>query len=415
VEKIFAEAASFEQNDIDLNTSSPPALYSLQAHNVEKVFAEAASFALSAIDVAGAATPLTPPLALQAHNVEKVFAEAASFERSAIVAGAHRPYRSSPYTLQAHHVEEGFVDAHPHPSLRYRHTTWRKDLPKLHCLNSVRLTAPAPIHSPLLYGSQAHNVEKVFAEAASFELSAIDFAGAAREIEFTMRRAEDSELPADGDAAAADVEGGAAAGAGEWLQLKATILDLEARVGELPLATPGKGGDARYAAEGHAMKQLLALVNITAETLEPLLAMMNNAIKALSDAARWGAGGSAHYLRKLSDCLRVVFSEDLDPSEFRVCVTEDKPEGGGGRQDGRRPALLLGEPRARTLGYVCQNPGVGMRALVRRGVRSVLLTSGTLSPLSSFALELGIPFAHQLENPHVVTAKQIMVGVLPKV
>ena len=35
-------------------------------------------------------------------------------------------------------------------------------------------------------------------------------------------------------------------------------------------------------------------------------------------------------------------------------------------------------------------------------VRSVLLTSGTLSPLSSFADELGLPFAHQLENPHVI-------------
>lgn len=260
-------------------------------------------------------------------------------------------------------------------------------------------------------------MEKVFAEAASFELNALDFAGAAREIEFTMRRAEDSEMPADGEggAAAENGESGAAAGAGEWLQLKSTLLDLEARVAELPLVAPGRGGEPRYTADGHAMKQLLALVNITAETLEPLLAMMSNAIKALSDAARWGAGGSAHYLRKMSDCLRVVFNEDLDPSEFRVCVTEDTEQGGGGGAAGRRRTPLLGEPLARTLGYVCQNPGVGMRALVRRGVRSVLLTSGTLSPLSSFALELGIPFAHQLENPHIVSAKQIMVGVLPKV
>lgn len=49
------------------------------------------------------------------------------------------------------------------------------------------------------------------------------------------------------------------------------------------------------------------------------------------------------------------------------------------------------------------------------GLRSVLLTSGTLSPLSSFADELGVPFPHRLENPHVINARaQLMVGVFQK-
>jgi hypothetical protein len=40
-------------------------------------------------------------------------------------------------------------------------------------------------------------------------------------------------------------------------------------------------------------------------------------------------------------------------------------------------------------------------------VRSILLTSGTLSPLASFAAELGLPFPVQLENPHVIHPSQV--------
>lgn len=49
---------------------------------------------------------------------------------------------------------------------------------------------------------------------------------------------------------------------------------------------------------------------------------------------------------------------------------------------------------------------------MEQGVRSVLLTSGTLSPLKPFISELGIPIAVQLENPHIVTKEQVCVGVL---
>lgn len=40
-------------------------------------------------------------------------------------------------------------------------------------------------------------------------------------------------------------------------------------------------------------------------------------------------------------------------------------------------------------------------------VRSILLTSGTLSPLDSFAHELGLDFPVRLENPHVISREQV--------
>ena len=53
-----------------------------------------------------------------------------------------------------------------------------------------------------------------------------------------------------------------------------------------------------------------------------------------------------------------------------------------------------------------------MRQLAAMHVRSVLLTSGTLSPLDSFAHELQLPFRISLENPHVVDPSQVCHSVL---
>lgn len=55
-----------------------------------------------------------------------------------------------------------------------------------------------------------------------------------------------------------------------------------------------------------------------------------------------------------------------------------------------------------------------MQQLVNQGVRSVILTSGTLSPLKPFISEIGIHIAVTLENPHIVQSNQICVGVLSK-
>uniref|UniRef100_A0A8C9L7R5 Helicase ATP-binding domain-containing protein n=1 Tax=Pavo cristatus TaxID=9049 RepID=A0A8C9L7R5_PAVCR len=68
----------------------------------------------------------------------------------------------------------------------------------------------------------------------------------------------------------------------------------------------------------------------------------------------------------------------------------------------------------KTLSYWCFSPGYSMHELVRQGVRTIILTSGTLSPLSSFTMEMQIPFPVLLENPHVIDKRQLWVGIIPK-
>lgn len=68
---------------------------------------------------------------------------------------------------------------------------------------------------------------------------------------------------------------------------------------------------------------------------------------------------------------------------------------------------------SRTLSWWCFNPGLAMEEFLKLGVRSIILTSGTLSPLDSLAMELNLEFPVRLENPHVISSDQVWVGVVP--
>lgn len=50
---------------------------------------------------------------------------------------------------------------------------------------------------------------------------------------------------------------------------------------------------------------------------------------------------------------------------------------------------------------------------INENCKSVILTSGTLSPMDSFASELSMPFPIKLEATHVIDRSQVWVGVIP--
>uniref|UniRef100_A0A915PZR5 Helicase ATP-binding domain-containing protein n=1 Tax=Setaria digitata TaxID=48799 RepID=A0A915PZR5_9BILA len=61
-----------------------------------------------------------------------------------------------------------------------------------------------------------------------------------------------------------------------------------------------------------------------------------------------------------------------------------------------------------TLNYWCFSPSVAMWYLLSCGTRSVIVTSGTLSPLDSYISSLGISIPVTLENQHAANADQIL-------
>ncbi|XP_028821640.1 Fanconi anemia group J protein homolog [Denticeps clupeoides] len=80
-----------------------------------------------------------------------------------------------------------------------------------------------------------------------------------------------------------------------------------------------------------------------------------------------------------------------------------------------RPQRRRGNTRTKslvhTLSFWCLNPAVAFSDL-SGSVHSIVLTSGTLSPMASFSSELGVKFSIQLEASHVISKSQVWVGTI---
>lgn len=57
--------------------------------------------------------------------------------------------------------------------------------------------------------------------------------------------------------------------------------------------------------------------------------------------------------------------------------------------------------------FICMSPAVAFQDM--KVCHSILLTSGTLSPLDTFASELGTEFAQRLEAAHVIQPDQVII------
>lgn len=148
-------------------------------------------------------------------------------------------------------------------------------------------------------------------------------------------------------------------------------------------------------------------------------------------------------LEKFARVLQLAFAHDEHAVDryFRICVRADEAGaagGGGGDAEAmaapqatgtthrdrfaalRRPQHGprgsdqtdggRGAPAGPVLSFWCLFAGLNVQSLAR--ARSVILTSGTLSPLDSFAAEMGIAFPVRLQNTHVIGAEQLDARVV---
>ena len=112
-----------------------------------------------------------------------------------------------------------------------------------------------------------------------------------------------------------------------------------------------------------------------------------------------GGGGGGEFLHH--DDYKVVIDCDDGSGDFRG-------GGGGGGWGGAGRTIATPDPK---LTFLCLNAAVGFREIAK-GVHSILVTSGTLSPLLSFAGELGTAFDHNVEAKHVIASRQLLVGAV---
>uniref|UniRef100_A0A8C3KJ91 DNA 5'-3' helicase n=1 Tax=Calidris pygmaea TaxID=425635 RepID=A0A8C3KJ91_9CHAR len=94
-------------------------------------------------------------------------------------------------------------------------------------------------------------------------------------------------------------------------------------------------------------------------------------------------------------------------------MNENQPDGSDSSASFVRPKhkrSLRQKTMVHMLNFWCLNPAVAFSDL--SDVRTIVLTSGTLSPMDSFSSELGVKFSIQLEANHVIRNSQVWVGTI---
>uniref|UniRef100_A0A8C5YMC4 Regulator of telomere elongation helicase 1 n=1 Tax=Marmota marmota marmota TaxID=9994 RepID=A0A8C5YMC4_MARMA len=225
---------------------------------------------------------------------------------------------------------------------------------------------------------EAHNVEKICEESASFDLTPHDVASGLDAIDQVLeeqtRVVQQGELCLEpsADALGLHME------LQDVAKLKMILLRLEGAIDAVQLP----GDDSGVTKPGSYIFELFAEAQITFQTKDCILDSLDQIIQHL--AGRESLEGRLDVRKGRAAQRSVTWSASASKKQGKV------------------------------LSYWCFSPGHSMHELTRQGVHTLILTSGTLAPLSSFALEMQIPFPVCLENPHVIDRHQLWVGVIPK-
>ncbi|KAL2915581.1 hypothetical protein HK105_204765 [Polyrhizophydium stewartii] len=249
---------------------------------------------------------------------------------------------------------------------------------------------------------EAHNLEASCNEATSAEISSDELAHAIREVEIAVSvftavdyrpSRETADLTED------DLS---------------FLKDKLARFAE-KLAAVQLNRNTRDLVESSVfLFALLDDIGIGLDNQAYLTKVINSCVDLLTHDHKRAKIKNMVHLRRLSNLIATAFKAlsegDTPLSHYKVYIKAQDPlENIAQSRRSSMPKLPLNI----TLSFWCFSSSVAMQELVRLGARSIILASGTLSPLSSFAEELGIPFAHVLENPHVIDSSQIFVNVVP--
>jgi Rad3-related DNA helicase len=104
---------------------------------------------------------------------------------------------------------------------------------------------------------------------------------------------------------------------------------------------------------------------------------------------------------------------ELNSLDYKVFINEEEEKKDFNRsKNGTFYVNSSSKNNRRVLNYWAFSPGIAMEELKKLGIRSIVLTSGTLSPLDAFKEDMKIKFPITLENPHVINSNQIWVGAL---
>jgi regulator of telomere elongation helicase 1 len=276
---------------------------------------------------------------------------------------------------------------------------------------------------------EAHNLESICSDAVSFDLTPAVRQGCKRElsqsIDKAMRPGGVSFPALD---AMARTEEGAKQVIGtenreviEFRILMQILNQMEEVIAKesIPKSSKGNGQSAQKPCnyvvhKASYLRDMMRNVDGFTEESAPLvLEVLARAMEGASgdsaakekDPVGFSAGtgssssSSQSYLRTLHNAIRLLFDPSIAKFDdcFRTVI---------------QPADTSDPSSGLSVSYWCFSPSVAMSEFMSLGIRSLVLTSGTLAPMRAFSSELGVPFAITLENGHVIGKNQVLGSVI---
>ena len=270
----------------------------------------------------------------------------------------------------------------------------------------------------ILVFDEAHNLEAFASESASFDLSGVDIAGCVNEVTRAIGYLQ--AMPDVGEGVKME----------NLIRLKSIFLQLEQYLENQVVATGGSY-TGEYIFEIFANGANLNYSNHA--IFLKFIKQVTDMVMEMRGGGGGGSGGSSTSpssgtpkLDHFVGCVKRIFGTATEGQclakarAYRVHVSAKSGKGSGGKPSASTGGFVgrsgsgNNSDTGRVLSYWCFAPSLAMNELAALNVRSILVTSGTLSPLASYGLELGLPFPHTLENDHIIGNDQISVRVIGK-
>lgn len=255
------------------------------------------------------------------------------------------------------------------------------------------------IENSILIFDEAHNVESIASEAASYALSSNDISGCISEVDTFIRGLSTNSI---------QLNAGSNLTMESSQTLRALFMEIEKGLSSFPLSTNGG-----FTKPGQYIFEFFEQFNVNFETCPLVLSMIEEIIEVAhgGDDSQRAASKLDTMLSFLGTIFRSKEQHLQAAKNYRVHIQEirERPSNSGRLfNSGRKNKTTT----TRVFNYWCFHPGVAFREICTNNVHNVILTSGTLSPLDTTVKELGIDFPVRLENNHVVDADQVWVGVV---
>ena len=252
---------------------------------------------------------------------------------------------------------------------------------------SIRATLSINWSRTVVVFDEAHNLESSCESATSYDLSSEDISGCIEECDLVVEHLSDSlsRIFAESDLPSED----------NVLRIKSFLLEFERSVDDMKIGSTHSG---QYAYD------LMSRHHVDFNTVDALLPEIDKIINVLKGIGRYRTQDTR--LQKFRKLLSFLFKGESAEIARATTALHYKiyVEGTTSRK----------KSSSRCLKFWCFSPSVAFRDLLDLGVRSAILTSGTLAPLSITAKEFRQTFPIRLENPHIIRDHQVWCGALSK-